>query len=221
MAKKLRISMQTAMTFEEGIEEFLLNCEARNLRQGTMKHYRDSIKQLYRYIPPDIAISEIDEDTWDSFRIAMRGRGDLNDMSMFTYGRDMKTILHFFMKQGWLPHLDLPLPKTDKSPTETYTKEVIHKGVANLSTEDTEILTSFLKCNTEEIETKLNVLNVSADYMLKWIPEHGEATIDVAESEEHQKYREEQGYNDYFSVVEMMVRNNPLNNNNYWHGCIC
>ncbi len=130
MAKKLRISMQTAMTFEEGIEEFLLNCEARNLRQGTMKHYRDSIKQLYRYIPPDTAISEIDEDTWDSFRIAMRGRGDLNDMSMFTYGRDMKTILHFFMKQGWMPHLDLPLPKTDKAPTETYTNEELRKLLA-------------------------------------------------------------------------------------------
>ena len=127
MAKKLRISMQTAMTFKEGIEEFLLNCEARNLRQGTMKHYRDSIKQLYRYIPPDMPISEIDEDTWDSFRIAMKGREELNDMTMFTYGRDMKTILRFFMKQGWLPLLDLPLPKADKAPTETYTNEELRK----------------------------------------------------------------------------------------------
>lgn len=127
MAKKLRISMQTAMTFEEGIVDFLMNCEARNLREGTIKHYRDSIKQLYRYIPPDTPIEEIDENTWDAFIITMRSRGDLNEMSMFTYGRDMKTILHFFMKQGWMPHLDLPLPKTDKSPTETYTNEELRK----------------------------------------------------------------------------------------------
>lgn len=127
MAQKMRLKMQTAMTFEEGISEFMLNCEARNLRDGTLKHYSDSVKQLYKYIPPDTPIAEIDEDTWDNFRLAMHARGDLNDMSMFTYGRDMKTILRYFMKQGWLQQLDLPLPKTDKAPTETYSNEDLRK----------------------------------------------------------------------------------------------
>ena len=36
MSKKLRMTMKTAMTFEEGIAEFDLNCEARNLRSGTI-----------------------------------------------------------------------------------------------------------------------------------------------------------------------------------------
>lgn len=130
MPKKLRISTQTTKTFEEGVEEFLLNCEARNLRNGTLKHYRDSIKQLYRYIPPDTLISDIDEVMWDSFKIAMRNRGDLNDVSMFTYGRDMKTILRFFMKQEWMPKFDLHLPKTDKAPTETYTNEELRRLLA-------------------------------------------------------------------------------------------
>lgn len=127
MAKKLRLTMQTAMTFEEGIKEYMLNCEARNLREGTLKHYRDSVKQLYRYISPETPICEIDEDTWDNFRLTMRARGDLNDMSMYTYSRDMKTILRYFMKQGWLPMIDLPLQKTDKAPTETYSYDDLMK----------------------------------------------------------------------------------------------
>lgn len=34
MSKKLRMTMKTAMTLEEGIAEFYLNCEAHNLRSG-------------------------------------------------------------------------------------------------------------------------------------------------------------------------------------------
>ena len=45
MSKKLRLTMQTAMTLEEGVAEFYLDCEARNLRQGTIKHYKDSVKK--------------------------------------------------------------------------------------------------------------------------------------------------------------------------------
>lgn len=123
MAKKLRLQMQTAMTFAEGFEEFILNCEARNLRPGTIRHYTDSIKQIYKYIPAETPIGEIDEDVWDSFKVALRANCALKDTSAYTYGRDLKTILRYFMKQGWTPQMDLQLQKADKSPTETYTDE--------------------------------------------------------------------------------------------------
>lgn len=127
MATKIKLMVKTEKTFEEGFEAFMQNCEARNLREGTLKHYKDSIKQLYRYISPETHIYEIDEDIWDNFRLALRARGNLNDISMYTYGRDMKTILRFFMREGWLPQLELPLPKADKAPTETYSHDDLMK----------------------------------------------------------------------------------------------
>ena len=72
MTKKLKLTMETTMTFEEGVEEFLLNCEARNLRPGTMRHYQDSIKQIYKIVPKETLINEIDEDTWDTYKITLR-----------------------------------------------------------------------------------------------------------------------------------------------------
>lgn len=126
MAKKMRLQMATKMTFQEGVDEFMLNCEARNLRPGTIKHYKDSLVQIYKIIPADTPIEEMDEDTWDYYKIHIKSLGR-NDMSCYTYGRDFKTILRFFMKEGWLPQMELPLPKADKSPTETYTDEELYE----------------------------------------------------------------------------------------------
>ena len=121
--KQMTMRMATRMTFEEGVEEFMLNCEARNLRQGTIKHYKDSLVQIYKIIPKDTPIADIDEDTWDRYKLALRKKAVLRDTSIYTYGRDCKTILRFFMKKGWLPQMELSLPKADKAPTETYTDE--------------------------------------------------------------------------------------------------
>ena len=56
MSKKLRLTMKTEMTLQEGIAEFYLNCEARNLRPGTIKHYKDSVVQIYKVVPPETPI---------------------------------------------------------------------------------------------------------------------------------------------------------------------
>ena len=40
--KKLTMKKETNLTFEEGCEEYLLYCKARNLRDGTIKHYKDN-----------------------------------------------------------------------------------------------------------------------------------------------------------------------------------
>ncbi|MCM1543908.1 MAG: tyrosine-type recombinase/integrase [Ruminococcus sp.] len=127
MVKKLKMTTGNTKTFEDGFEDFLLNCEARNLRQGTIKHYQDSIKQIWKYIPKEMLIAEINEDTFDGYKIVLRANPAINDVSMYTYSRDLKTILRFFMKEGWLDKMDLQLSKVDKSPTETYTDDELIK----------------------------------------------------------------------------------------------
>lgn len=46
-------------TFREGFEEYILDCKARNLRDGTINHYQESIKQIYKRITPDTLISSM------------------------------------------------------------------------------------------------------------------------------------------------------------------
>ena len=40
--KKLKMSKGVTLTFEEGCNKYLDNCRARNLREGTVNHYRQT-----------------------------------------------------------------------------------------------------------------------------------------------------------------------------------
>ena len=57
--KKIRMCVDTDKTFAEGFEEYILDCKSRNLRDGTLRHYRESIKQIYKRVPPDTLISDL------------------------------------------------------------------------------------------------------------------------------------------------------------------
>ena len=121
MSRRMRMTIENSITFEEGCDEYLLDCKARNLRDGTIKHYVDSSKQIMKYIGRDTLIKDIDKDIIDDFIIQLRENPNLNDMSLYTYARDFKTLMYFFMKKEYLPYFKITIPKADKQPIETYT----------------------------------------------------------------------------------------------------
>ena len=98
-------------TFEDGFKEYILDCKARNLRDGTIHHYQESIKQIYKRIPPDTPISSMNKQTMTDFYIALREDPNLNEVSMGTYARDLKTLMRFFMKCQYIPHFEIQLSK--------------------------------------------------------------------------------------------------------------
>ncbi len=119
--KKLKMCIATEKTFEDGVAEHLLDCKARNLRPGTIAHYQEAIKQIYKRIPPETPISEFSPQTMPQFIVALRDDPNLNEVSMGTYARDLKTLMRFFMKCEYIPHFEIKLPKADRYPIETYT----------------------------------------------------------------------------------------------------
>ena len=123
MKKKVKMCCNVQKNFQQGYEEYVLDMKARNLRDGTIRHYEQSIKQIYKRIPPDTPIESFDEKTVPNFIIQLREDPKLNEVSLGTYSRDLKTLLRFFMKCKYLPHFEIAIPKTDKTPIETYTDE--------------------------------------------------------------------------------------------------
>lgn len=107
-------------TFQEGFEEYILDMKARNLREGTIKHYQESIKQIYKRIPPNVLIKDFSPTTMNDFYVQLREQPNLNDVSMGTYARDLKTLMRFFMKQKYIPYFEIKIPKADKSAVSTY-----------------------------------------------------------------------------------------------------
>lgn len=95
---KIKMAVENDVTFAEGCEEYILDCKARNLRGGTLRHYTDSARQIMKYIGENILIKDIDKDVIDDFIIQLRENPALNDMSLYTYARDFKTLMYFFMR---------------------------------------------------------------------------------------------------------------------------
>ena len=43
-----------SITFKEGCDKYLDYCRQRNLRQGTINHYRQSYVQFFKFFEPQI-----------------------------------------------------------------------------------------------------------------------------------------------------------------------
>lgn len=125
--KKIKMFIPNDKTFAQGCEAYLDNCYARNLRDGTIKHYKESIQQIQKYIDEDMYIKDITKETFDNFIKALRKKANLNSVSIYTYSRDFKTILNFFMRQEYLPTFKIQLMKADRQPIETYSDSDLMK----------------------------------------------------------------------------------------------
>ena len=119
--KKIKMAVENNITFGQGCEEYLVHCKARNLRDGTIRHYKDSMRQMFKYLDTDMHIKDMSKETVQEFIIALRDNPNMNDVSLYTYARDLKTLMYFFMKCEYLPTFKIELAKADKQPIETYT----------------------------------------------------------------------------------------------------
>lgn len=57
--KKLQMSTTETITFEQGCNMYLDNCRQRNLREGTVNHYKQSYIQFYKYFNPKMPITDM------------------------------------------------------------------------------------------------------------------------------------------------------------------
>ena len=110
------------LTFEEGCNKYLEYCRQRNLRQGTMNHYRQSYVQFFKFFEPSTPIEEIDEDAYKRYVLYLRSTLN-NDVSINSYLRDFITTMHYLMNEGYIQSYKMQAIKVDKSHIETYNEQ--------------------------------------------------------------------------------------------------
>ena len=128
--KKLRLVEDNSLTLEEGCNKYLDNCRARNLREGTINHYRQSYVQFAKFFDMNMPIMEMDEKLYQKYVVFLRETLH-NDVSINSYLRDFITTMHFLMNEGYLPHFKMQAIKVDRSGVETYSEEEL-MALANL-----------------------------------------------------------------------------------------
>ena len=118
--KKRKMMGTKEMSFREGCEAYLLDCRQRNLREATLKHYRQSYQQFYKHIDQDMPLQSFNAKVYQDFVRYLLGRLE-NDVSVNSYLRDLITTLHFLMREGHMPRFEMKSIKTDQQAMETYT----------------------------------------------------------------------------------------------------
>lgn len=119
MAKKVMKMNPKNKTFGEAFEDFIFNCISRNLREDTILHYRKSYRIFVKYIEPTTDITTIDKKSVDDFIVNLKKR-DITSQTICSYTKDLTTVLHFFMNEGWITRFRIESPKVDISPVEIY-----------------------------------------------------------------------------------------------------
>ena len=119
---KLKMKATKGLTFEEGCNKYLEYCRQRNLRQGTINHYRQSYVQFFKFFEPDTPIEEIDEDAYKRYVLHLRSTLN-NDVSINSYLRDFITTMHYLMNEGYIQSYKMRAIKVDKSHIETYNEQ--------------------------------------------------------------------------------------------------
>ena len=119
---KLKMKASRGLTFEEGCNKYLEYCRQRNLRQGTINHYRQSYVQFFKFFEPDTPIEEIDEDAYKRYVLHLRSTLN-NDVSINSYLRDFITTMHYLMNEGYIQSYKMQAIKVDKSHIETYNEQ--------------------------------------------------------------------------------------------------
>lgn len=118
--KKMQMRRNSGVTFEEGCEMYIENCKKRNLREGTINHYRQSFTQFFKYFERDMPVCEFDSKLYDGYVLHLKEALN-NDVSINSYLRDLITTLHFLMNEGYVTPFKMTAIKVDKSGIETYT----------------------------------------------------------------------------------------------------
>ena len=77
--KKLKMSRSVTLTFEEGCNKYLENCRQRNLREGTINHYKQSYVQFFKYFDRNILVSKITQKKYNEYILFLRSYID-NDV---------------------------------------------------------------------------------------------------------------------------------------------
>lgn len=111
-----------SITFEEGCNLYLQNCRERNLREDTIRHYRQSYLRFYKHFDRDMPISEMNERKYKEYVLRLREEIE-NDVSINSYLRDLIATMRFLMEEGYVKPFKMRSIKVDQWTVETYTDE--------------------------------------------------------------------------------------------------
>lgn len=110
-------------TLDKCLDEFILNCEVKNLRPATIKFYKDYINIFFKFMPYKTLASEINKETIDNYILYLKNKTNENDRTINSNLNAIRSFFKFCQKLGYIEKFNIPKIKADKSIIIPYTDQ--------------------------------------------------------------------------------------------------
>lgn len=180
--KSLLYALDNERTLQEGFEEFIKDCEARNLSKQTIDYYKNCYKVLLRVEDTQEELEEgeeIEPIFTEETKISLIQSQDLGiinryllntykESSVNSYLRGIRAIFYFFMDLHYMDKMQVGLVKATKEVKPTYTDEELEKLLkkpnikaknASFSEYRNWVLVNYLLATGNRISTVCNIKN--------------------------------------------------------------
>ncbi|MCL2671294.1 MAG: tyrosine-type recombinase/integrase [Clostridiales bacterium] len=128
MKKMMSLHTTANPTLKEGYLRFIQRKRAANLSPDTLQFYEDTYSIFIHYIGENTKCNSLCEDTVLDFITYMRERNKaIRDTSINTYLRGLRSILYFFMSEGYTPEFKVKMITAEKPIKETYTNAELER----------------------------------------------------------------------------------------------
>lgn len=151
-------------------KEYILYCKARNLSIATIRYYEACWKPFMSFLESEeIALEDINATIINGYMVHLKEDNKKNSISINTRIRGIRTILYYFMNQGYINNFHIILPKTDKCIKEVYSDAELEKLLKkpNVNCDFTEyrnwVITNFLLATGVRSRTLVNIRNKDID----------------------------------------------------------
>jgi len=122
----IRMTEKHKMTFEQGMEKFIIEKKGNGLSEKTINGYCDGWKFLKIFLDSNniTSFDDISEDTIIKYKYYLRMKPSINDRTANTYVKNIRTVLYYFMDKGIMKNqFKIKLPEYVEKVPEIYDKE--------------------------------------------------------------------------------------------------
>jgi integrase/recombinase XerD len=118
---KLKMTAQAdGKTFTEAFDEFMRYCSVRNFSSATIANYRQLKMQFSKCWNVEQELIMLDSEAIEEFLLHLKSDNQLSDMSLAMYFKNMKALLNYFSRKGYMQPVEMPKLKLEKKIKETY-----------------------------------------------------------------------------------------------------
>ena len=152
------------ITVQEGFEKFIRLKKLKKLSPATIKDYESAYRYFGEFFDVTRLCTDITQETVYDYLEHLQTTRNANDVTINTYMKSLRTILYYFMREGYVREFKIELVKVVKEIKETYTSEELERLLRKPNLKKcgfTEyrswVLANYLFATGNRISTALNV----------------------------------------------------------------